>query len=566
MSEPLDLIDDCENGCAEGDHLFNDCKCDGDDCEACETYDAGQQATWAQFKAEQEAKPKPAPKQDKAPAPQERQQGKGFRVPEIVAFLEERYELMCSTAGEAYALPKAGIRLPVSMGKTGGALKGKLRLAIWEAEGKSVDTESLNNALEIARAKAYELGERVHMHLRSVHLDGRVVLDLAQPGNTRCVIITDKGWTVEGEPPAGVMFDRKASSQPLPEPVVGGSFKPLQDVLGLAKPGHWDLVRGWLVASLLSDIPRPCLLFLGAAGSAKTSRAKAIVDVLDPRDELGGSFGRNLDDDRTKALNRYLVGYDNLSRMSQEVSDHLCRLVTGDSSEKRANYTDGDSYVMSYRRTGVMTAITLPAMKSDALERFIPLDLPTLTTGRKSEWLINAELAEAHPHALGAVCDGVVTMLAGLPELIKADPEGPRMKDYWLALLAYDKACAEAYEHSAGNVLLTAAEEDPFVQVVSMWLEQRGGWWQGTPRDAYTEASKVRGDQGTGTGFDDWWPKSERAFTAELKKQSRPLQELGIRVHRPDMKVDRQRAVLVGQIEHENWADPRWADQAAGAA
>ncbi|MEJ7741664.1 MAG: hypothetical protein WKF73_03430 [Nocardioidaceae bacterium] len=46
--------------------------------------------------------------------------------------------------------------------------------------------------------------------------------------------------------------------------------------------------------------------------------------------------------------------------MSDEAADLLSRLVTGDMIEKRRLYTDAELATIVYRRTGVITGISVP--------------------------------------------------------------------------------------------------------------------------------------------------------------------------------------------------------------
>ncbi len=296
---------------------------------------------------------------------------------------------------------------------------------------------------------------------------------------------------------------------------------------------RWLLIRGWLVASLFAERARPMLIFIGPPGSAKTTRARLVVSVLDPRDELGSNFGKNLADDQTKALSRFLVSYDNLASVSEGVSDHLCRLVTGDEIDRRRLYTDSDLATITYRSTGVMTAVTLPGLRPDALERVIVLKLERIPNDcRTSEKRLRAALDEAHPSVLGAVCDAAAVTLARLP---KVDlPESARMADYHEVLAAYDESCAKAYVAATEDVMADAAEADPFVAAVRAWLAYEGGSWKGLPSEAWAEATAHRRRQPS-TAFDSqsqWWPRTGAAFVGALDKAAEPLRAVGIHVKR----------------------------------
>jgi hypothetical protein len=446
------------------------------------------------------------------------------------------YDLHCTPEGEPYAVAKPGIgepRIAIRLGARGGALRAVVQRQMYRVMGKVVSASALDAGLGVVIAEALDSDGRHPLHLRAAQGAGQLVLDLGNPQDARCVVITAAGWAVRDEPPAGVFFDRRRTTLPLPLPEPGGTFDLLRKVLGFEEAHtDWKLIQGWLVAAMFPKIPRPMLLLLGAAGSAKTSRAKALVDTLDPRKELGSSFGKSLDDDRVMAVSRYLVAWDNVSRMSADVSDHLCRLVTGDSSEKRALWSDDDQHVMSYRRTGIMTAISLPQMKPDALERVVPIHLQRMgDEDRVSETIIEERLLEAHPQALGALCTAVVQVLRNLPAILAHDPAGPRMKDYWMTIGAFDPECAAAYAASVETVLQDAAQDDPFVQSVLAWLRGcENYFWTGYMQTAYELVGTMRLMLPSGAGHDGWWPQSSSQFSRALALQQRPLEKLGVQL------------------------------------
>lgn len=486
--------------------------------------DATAPAATPETEATPEGKAKAAPKAKE----------KGPNQANLVAkYALARFEPYLSPDGEPFAVPLHGTRLAIPLGEKGGALRARVADELYQATGNVFSAEAISGGVGILRTRAVNLTTHTPLHLRVASTTSRMVIDLGQPNNTRCVVIDGTGWNIYDKPPPGLLFRRPASLRPLPDPVRGGSLDPLRVLLGFtAQDRRWQLVRGWLVASTLGGIPRPLLILLGPAGSGKTSRGLLIINVLDPRGELGSSFGRNADDDQVKALSRFLVGYDNLTSLSEAVMGHLCRLVTGESAEKRKNYSDTETIVVSYKRTGVLTAITLPQVRADTLDRLIPLHLDPMPPGaRSSETRLHATFDAAHPGILGAVCDGVSAMLSRLPQLIDEDASGPRNMDYGLALAAYDPACAAAYQEAAEDVLVTAAEDDPFVVTVRDWLVS---WAKSTgqrervnePAEAFasvTHYARSRDDFAS-----TWWPIKPKSFTQTMTRAAGPLAAVGV--------------------------------------
>lgn len=421
--------------------------------------------------------------------------------------------------GRIFAQPKTGGRAELVGGsfvmracRALGARSGSLSAAATEA------AKVLSAHAEDAPARALSL--RVHQE------PGRIVLDLAQD-DTRCVVVTPQGWTVEETPPAGVVFTR--SGRALPTPERGGSVDELRALLHWdeADP-RWPLIKGWLPASLLATKARPMLAFIGPQGGGKTTAARMVVGVIDPKPDgvLGSGFGKSLQDSETKAMGSYLPSWDNVSSLSGEGADFLSRLVTGDLIQRRRLYTDADLVTISYMRTGVLTAVTLPrGVKPDTLDRLILVSCDARPPVVLTDAQLSAAWDQAHPRVLGGVLDLAVQMLARQGQARGSNTARLRNADYAEALWAVDPALLDAYVGNVNNARGDMAHDDPFIQTLVAWLVKRGGEWEGTAEMARADAELFLTDAG-----DQWWPRSARAFSDALARSSELLAAAGLTV------------------------------------
>lgn len=377
-------------------------------------------------------------------------------------------------------------------------------------------------------------GDAVEPKVLSLRVDyrpRRIVLDLGQRGNMRCAVVTPGGWTVQDRPPPDVAF--RSPGVPLPDPVRGGSLDEFRDMLlrEYADDSTWLLLKGWLVASLLADKPRPLVALWGSKGSGKTSLGRFLIGLLDPRTEkhhaLGGAFGKQLADDETKARGSYLTAWDNLTSISSAQANFLSRLVTGDLIEKRKLYTDQEVVQISYRRTGVITGITPPrGIKEDTLDRLIMVTLER-PKSRIDEGQLEAWWPVAHPRMLGGLLDLAATMLAGIQSGKARNPRNVRMADYASALHAVAPALYDAYADSVATANADMAAEDPFVSaIVAMLDETEDGEWEGTAEEGRGAADLHRYDQTA------WWPDSARAFSDAVARVTELLSAVGVSVTR----------------------------------
>lgn len=380
--------------------------------------------------------------------------------------------------------------------------------------------------------------------LRAHHQPGRVVLDLGRPDGS-CVVVTRDGWTVETAPPDDVVFAAwSRADATLALPVRGGCVDELRKLLGWkADDPNWLLVRGWLATALLGSIPRPMVAFLGKAGSGKTTVGRMLMGLLDPKPEgkLGSAFGKNRADDESKALNNFLLAFDNVERVSEEGSNFLARLVTGDLVDKRKLYTEFGVATAAYQRTGVLTAIEMPTgLRADALDRLIPVSV-VLPDMRRSEDALWADWSGARGRILGGVLDDLVTVLRGGG----GNPDGLRMADYASALSCLGPDVYRAYADNVHDARGVMAAGDPFVQGIVAWLTEVGGEWTGTAEEAVKQG---------GLWASGWWPDSGRSFGSALAKVGTLLDEIGVVVtEQKPHKGPRQKTLrLLGDVEPES--------------
>lgn len=471
-------------------------------------------------------------------------------ITRVVDYAQQRYTFHRTPDGHVFAVPIEGVRRPVFITESGGgALKSMILADLYdEWTGKVPSGATIERALEVLHAKATRLQNTHTLDLRVARRGDALVIDLGQQGNARCVLVDGDGWHVLDNPPDGVLF--RPSLRALPEPTRDGSLEPLRRLLGWSADDHrWFLARGWLAAACLPDIPRPLLFLDGQPGSAKTTRARLLLSVLDPREELGSSFGRNEDDERVTAYRRYLVGWDNITRASDAVSDSLCRLVTGEESSKRTLYADTGLTVMSFRRTGAITAVSVPSLRADALERliFISCD-PINATQRLSESRIWQWFETDHRAILGGLLDALVVMLRHLPSSRDREDGRVRMADFQDALHALDPHIAQVYAASVQDVMVEAAASDPFTSVVVEWLSTvRLPLMLPTVTEARLAAAEHRPSTDP-RDFQPWWPTTDKAFSDALAKGAEPLRAMGYRVDRP-ARTKRGRPLRFSRIE-----------------
>ncbi|MFQ6030994.1 MAG: hypothetical protein ACE5Q6_26310, partial [Dehalococcoidia bacterium] len=245
-----------------------------------------------------------------------------------------------------------------------------IRWLFFRAEEKGLSGEALATARGTLSVMALFQGERRYLFLRVAETQEGLWYDL---GDWRAVLITPKGWEVVEHAP--ILFRHYSHQMPQVEPQRGGSLDTVMSLFNVRDAEARLLLEVYLVAGLLSGIPLPVLLVHGEQGSAKTFLLKIIRSLLDPSSLATLAPPDNLREFVQQAAHHRTLYLDNLSYLSDWMSDALCRLCTGDGFSKRELYSDDDDIIYNLRGLGGITGINLVVSKPDLLDRALILRL-----------------------------------------------------------------------------------------------------------------------------------------------------------------------------------------------
>jgi len=246
------------------------------------------------------------------------------------------------------------------------------------------------------------------------------------------------------------------------------------------KESDRPLVLGWLLSCLTPDGAKPILALSGAKGSGKSSAAALLKRLTDPTnvDMAGG-----VEDQRqfaVAAANRWVLCFDNLTHLSSEQQNLLCRASTGSGFTYRALYSDLEEVFVQYRRPQILTGVDLVPTRSDLLERCLIVRLDRISEkDRLSERELKEMTAKLLPGIYGSLLDLMATALRNLPT-IKLDNR-PRMTDFAeLCVAAGIPNFAEAYSINLNVGCQEAVEANPIASGILALLDAHDGYWQGS--------------------------------------------------------------------------------------
>jgi hypothetical protein len=229
----------------------------------------------------------------------------------------------------------------------------------------------------------------------------------------------EEGWRVVSDPP--VIFMRYENMLALPTPMRPADdaeakkwlHEGLMALLNIDDRDYPQIVA-WLLAAMRQLGGYMILAINGPKGSAKTTGAKIISNIVDPYAALPGSEPH---DERTYYIScyrRHIPISDNLSTIRKDRSDMYCRVATGSSYEAKTNYRDKENTVLSVCRPQIITGINNVVKADDLQDRCLFITLKEIPRHKKKgDADMEREFKAYYPQILGALlhiaCKGLAS-------------------------------------------------------------------------------------------------------------------------------------------------------------
>src|SRR5262249_51212040 len=134
----------------------------------------------------------------------------------------------------------------------------------------------------------------------------------------RAIEIDADGWRIVDRPP--IAFRRAAGMLPLPEPMRGGSINDLRPFLNITDDRDFVLAVSFVLAALRDRGPYVVLALIGEHGSAKSTFARVLRQLVDPNSAPLRSLPREDRDLFIAANNAHLLAFDNVSKLLDWIS------------------------------------------------------------------------------------------------------------------------------------------------------------------------------------------------------------------------------------------------------
>lgn len=461
--------------------------------------------------------------------------------------LASRFELFHDPDQNAYAVDRGELRRVYSVRSTD--FRRRLSGDFFALTGKGCNGNAVSDAMATIEAKAIHQGERRPVYLRVARVGDSIYIDLADD-RWRVVQVTDGGWTVLDRSP--IDFIRRPGMDAFPFPIKGGSIERLRAFLNI-DPEDFPLIVGWVLGAYRAEGEYPILVLQGEEGTGKSTAGRILRTLTDPSTVALRSPPKTIDDLLVSATGNHVVALDNLSGITSEIADALCRLSTGGGMDKRRLFTDNDQVLIDLTRPIIVNGIDEIATRSDLASRAIIIRLPAITRQLGSEAQFRHEFRAATPEIFGSLLDGVSASLTR--GYFKIDRK-VRMVDFVRWVSQAEPAFGwrqgtflDRFAHMRSRAIEDGIEASPVGSTLVDYLTsiEPVRDWSPTPTHLYETLTERAGSKAKSKA----WPQSARGMLNTLTRLAPSLRAVGITFTKSEDHDRRYHFHSTGKKAHE---------------
>ncbi len=304
----------------------------------------------------------------------------------------------------------------------------------------------------------------------------------------------------------------------------------------------------WIVSCFIPDFPHPIPNFYGAQGSAKSLLCKLTRKIIDPSAIEVTSFPKDINEFVQMLAHHCCIFFDNVSHLPNQISDALCKAVTGEGFSKRELYSDDDDVIYAFKRCIGINGINLVAKNPDLLERSILFELERVPPKRRrQERELLLEFENERPRIISGIFDTLTKAIHIKPSVQLGSL--PRMADFTV----WGCAIAEALGYAKGQFLDAyyrniksqneeVLRESLVATAVCQFMETREEW-EGTPSKLLKELTDIATEQGVNVAKEVEFPKAANALSRKLNVLKTNLADEGIKITRGEK--DKKRIIYL---------------------
>lgn len=366
-------------------------------------------------------------------------------------------------------------------------------------------------------------------HQRFIEVSDGVVCDLVN-SNTLVAITSDGYQLIERSSSdyLNLLPSNTALSLPLPESSSESLIDMLEELTNFRNRNELLLFATWLVSLCFPELSTPVLILLGEQGSGKSYTSELVKSIVDPSSIKKQHSIKSVQDFALLVSKSYVSVIDNLSHISDEISDAMCQTVSDGQFTTRKLYTTNEVTTINMKAKLVINGITIMNTKPDLLERSIVLTLDKLdgssikglnTLQRQFNTVLPKLLDQLYlavSHVLGIIAD------------VRLD-NSPRMADFSLYLVAI----ADYFGVTSKEIMSIYFEnikqvndiiiDDPVIQALFQVLDNHSNSYTGSATALLNEMKQLR---------INGLPKAANSLSAKLTRLTSDLKKESIEIEK----------------------------------
>ncbi len=404
----------------------------------------------------------------------------------------------------------------------------------WDIYKKTPNGDSIKTAINVLEGIACFDGGEHKLANRLSWNDNCLWYDLIND-NWETIKISEEGWNIDSNPP--ILFKRYSHNleQVLPS-TSEKDAKLILNYVNITDQKQKILFLVYMISCFIPDFPHPLLVIFGQRGSAKSTLSKLLRNIIDPSLIEVSSLVENHKELVQALAHHSFIFFDNVSHISESISDTLCKAITGSGFIKRELYENDEDIIYQLKRCIGINGINIVSTKPDLLDRSIMIELERIPeSNRKEESELIKDFKEDLPKILGGIFD-VLSKTLKIKRDIKLD-NLPRMADFALwgsaisEALGYSKEeFIEAYKENIDKQKDTVLNDNLIAIVLNSFMSKRY-WesWNGTSSELLENLKNQAISMGIDTR-DKYWPKAPNILSRALNTLKTTFEENGVKI------------------------------------
>jgi energy-coupling factor transporter ATP-binding protein EcfA2 len=373
-------------------------------------------------------------------------------------------------------------------------------------------------------------GKKVKDYIR---VGGRVVemyLDIGNDTNDAWCVTAAGIQRIAGGP-SHIRFLRGSGTLPLVDPDFSAPASEFPILLRKYIEVDEDqlmLLAAWVLGCMRPEGPYPVLTISGEQGSGKSTTLRLLRRIMDPHALDMRTPPEDQRDLQAMVRNSYVLAFDNVSFVSNKMSDALCVISTGTGAQGgRALYTNAEESAVRVCRPVAMNGIPDVVERGDLVDRSIHVHLPRIDPkARRDDYEFWEAFHQDHARLLGSLLNAALAATQNYKNVVLA--EKPRMSAFAVWAVAAEGALGwkpgklmEVYKNNRSAAEAQLLEFHGMASAVLRMMDCRQEF-SGT-------YSELIGELELNMGPKESLPKTSHSFAAELRRIRPALERQGLR-------------------------------------